>query len=121
EADKQLESLQVFSEWESIKTVSQFNIVKGTITAEVPFSGIIFIGLFQRSIPEGLPLYGTVLPSSLGNYLFADIKPGKYFLMATAIPWQTETTDILLPYSTLRARSMHPIIVENNISIPPQN
>jgi|SRR5699024_6267674 len=48
EADKQLESLQVFSEWESIKTVSQFNIVKGTITAEVPFSGIIwFISAFN--------------------------------------------------------------------------
>lgn len=41
--------------------------------------------------------------------------------MATAIPWKTETIDILLPYSTLRARSMHPIIVENNISIPTQN
>lgn len=120
EADNHLESLQKFSEWNSLYTKNHFNIVKGAVIAEVPFSGVIFIGLFQKSIPEGLPLYGTVL-SSLGDYLFTDVKPGIYYLMATAISWETEATDILLPHTTLRARSINPIIVQNGIPIPQQN
>jgi len=120
EADNQLESLQIFSEWNPVNTENHFNVVKGTVLAEVPFSGVIFIGLFQKSIPEGRPLYGTVL-SSLGDYLFTDVKPGKYYLMTTAISWETEATDILLPNTTLRARSIDPIIVQNGIPIPKQN
>ena len=120
EADKQLASLQIFSKWNSVNTEDHFNVVKGTILAEVPFSGAIFIGLFQKSIPEGLPLFGTVL-SSPGEYLFLNVKPGKYYLMSTAISWETEATDILLPYTTLRARSIDPIIVQNGKPIPEQH
>lgn len=120
EADNQLESLQVFSEWHPLSTENQFNIVQGTVTAEVRFSGVILIGLFQKSIPEGLPLYGTVL-TALGDYMFTDVRPGTYYLMATAIPWKMGATDILLPHTTLRARSIHPIIVQNGMSIPQQN
>lgn len=88
--------------------------------AEVPFNGVILIGLFQKSIPEGLPLYGTVL-SSLGDYMFTDVRPGRYYLMATAVSWETEATDILLPHTTLRARSIKPVIVQDRIPVPQQD
>lgn len=120
EVDYQLSSLQIFSNWHPLNTENQNNIVEGTIMAEVPFNGIILIGLFKKAIPEGLPLYGTVL-SSLGDYMFTDVKPGTYYLMATAVSWETEATDILLPHTTLRARSIKPITIQNGISNPQQN
>jgi AraC-like DNA-binding protein len=120
EADNHLHSLQTLSEWHPLSSGNHSNFVRGTVMAEVPFSGVIFIGLFEKSILEGLPLYGTVL-SSLGEYMFTDVKPGTYYLMATAVSWETEATDILLPHTTLRARSIHPIIVQNVMPIPQQN
>lgn len=120
EADDQLEALKILSAWNPVPPEKHVHVVKGTVQAEVPFNGVIFIGLFQKSIPEGLPLYGTVL-SSLGDYLFTNVKPGKYHLMTTAISWETRATDILLPHTTLRARSIDPIIVHADIPIYQQN
>lgn len=120
ETDNQLYSLQKISGWGPPSAESGFNVVQGTVTAEVSFNGVILIGLFQKSIPEGLPLYGTVL-SSLGDYLFTDVKQGTYYLMATAVSWKTEATEILLPHTTLRARSINPIIVQNGQPISRKN
>src|SRR5699024_8540961 len=120
EADHQLEALTILSAWNLGHTEKHVNVVKGTVQAEVPFHGVIFIGLFQRSIPEGLPVYGTVL-YSLGNYSFTNVKPGKYYLMTTAISWETKATDILLPHTTLRARSIDPIIIQNGTPLYQQN
>lgn len=120
EADDQLKSLKILSAWNPVRIKNYFNVVKGTVQSEVPFHGVIFVGLFQNSTPEGLPLYGTVL-SSLGNYLFTNVKPGKYYLMTAAISWETKATDILLPHTTLRARSIDPIIVQNGRPIYQQN
>lgn len=116
EAGNQLEALKTLSAWDPVRTEKRVNVVRGTVQAVVPFKGVIFIGLFQKSIPEGLPLYGTVLYSP-GNYLFTNVKPGKYYLMTTAISWETKATDILLPYTTLRDRSIDPIIVQNGIPL----
>lgn len=41
--------------------------IGGTVQAASAFSGVIFIGLFAKPIPEGLPLYGTLL-FSLGSF-----------------------------------------------------
>ena len=120
EADHQLEALKILSAWNPVRTEKHVHVVKGTVQAEVPFHGVIFIGLFQKSIPEGLPVYGTVL-SSLGDYSFTNVKPGKYYLMTTAISWETKATDILLPHTTLRARSIDPIIVQNGTPLYQQN
>src|SRR5699024_2379313 len=118
--NNQLQSLQTFSECSPLITENSINKVKGTVKANGAFYGIIFIGLFPKSIPEGLPLYGTVLPS-LGDYMFSDVKPGTYYLMATAVSWKTEAIDILLPHTNLRARSIHPIAVQPGLPIRQQN
>ncbi|BAC12868.1 transcriptional regulator (AraC/XylS family) (divided with OB0911 and OB0912) [Oceanobacillus iheyensis HTE831] len=77
------------------------------------------IGLFAKPIPEGPPLYGTLLPS-LGDFCFTGIQPGIYYLMATSVSWEMPSTDILLPYRTLRTRTREPIIVETNLAVPHQ-
>lgn len=91
--------------------------VEGTIQATEPFKGVILIGLFPKPIPEGQPLYGTLL-SSLGYFSFADVKPGTYYLMATSISWTMQTMDVLLPQATLRTRSRNPIIVKQESAVP---
>jgi hypothetical protein len=85
----------------------------------IPFHGFILIGLFAKPIPEGLPLYGTLL-SSLGDFCFTGVKPGTYYLMATSVSWGMEAMDFLLPQTTLRTRSREPIIVGTYTSVPHQ-
>ncbi|MEC5425094.1 AraC family transcriptional regulator [Virgibacillus sp. C22-A2] len=120
EANNHLKSLQKLTDWESpYTTKNPHNKVAGTIQAKAAFNGVILIGLFAKPIPEGLPLYGTLL-SSLGDFYFTDVKPGLYFLMATAVSWETQATDILLPHTTLRARTKEPIIVSPHSCVPHQ-
>ncbi|MGG3570956.1 helix-turn-helix transcriptional regulator [Bacillus gobiensis] len=118
QADNHFQSLKRLSDWQmSYPAATQHvRVVEGTVQAEIPFEGVILIGLFPKPIPEGPPLYGTLLPS-LGNFCFPNVKPGTYYLMATSIPWGMQPTDILLPYTTLRTRSKEPIIVDHDTSL----
>ncbi|MFE9274985.1 helix-turn-helix transcriptional regulator [Paenibacillus glucanolyticus] len=115
EADKHLLSLQSLNDWRESMPIQNPNLtVEGTIEATAPFQGVILIGLFAKPIPEGFPLYGTLLPS-VGSFRFTDVSPGTYYLMATSVPWGMQAVDFLLPQSTtLRTRSREPIIVTSN-------
>lgn len=90
--------------------------VAGTVKASFPFHGLVFIGLFALPIPAGLPLYGTIL-SSIGSFYFTNVRPGSYYLMATAISWEMDHREILIPSQTLRAKIDTPIIVQ--MTTPP--
>jgi AraC family transcriptional regulator len=57
---------------------------------------VIFIGLFSKPVPEGLLLYGTLL-SSEGLFCFKNVNLGMYYLMATSVSWEMESSDVLLP------------------------
>ncbi|MDF2649504.1 MAG: transcriptional regulator [Paenibacillus sp.] len=119
QADEHFRTLQKLKEWHSDNSPStQYITIKGTIHTEIPFEGVILIGLFAKPIPEGLPLYGTLVSSSSGNFSFTDVKPGTYYLMATSVSWGMQAIDFLLPHTTLRTRSKEPIIVEPFSYIP---
>jgi AraC-like DNA-binding protein len=116
QASNHLDSLKELTDWGSYAaSVYTSSDVQGTIQAKIPFRGIILVGLFSKPIPEGLPLYGTLM-SSLGNFYFQNVNPGIYYLMATAVSWEMGTTDILLPHTTLRAKSKQAVIVESNVN-----
>ncbi|GGG10792.1 AraC family transcriptional regulator [Paenibacillus albidus] len=120
EADNHMNALQRLGEWKGIYPGQlPYNTIQGTVEAEVPFQGVILIGLFARPIPEGFPLYGTLL-SELGKFSFSNVKPGTYFLMATSIAWGTAAVDVLLPHRTLRTRSRNPIVVQPYTRVPYQ-
>ncbi|MFS0749238.1 AraC family transcriptional regulator [Oceanobacillus sp. 1P07AA] len=87
------------------------NTLSGTVEAETLFEGIIFIGLFTKPIPEGLPIVGTVVRNT-GNFHLKDIPVGIYYLMATGFPWSSTSTSILIPHHTLRVRKLEPITVD---------
>lgn len=112
QADHYLRSLQKLNDWEDPAiSGSQGATIEGTVRTEIPFEGVVLVGLFAKPIPEGLPLYGTLIPSS-GTFRFTDVKPGIYYLMATSVSWGMQAKDFLLPQTTtLRTRSKEPIIV----------
>lgn len=95
------------------------NRIEGIVRSEVPFHGIVLVGLFPKPIPEGLPLYGTLVRGA-DSFCFAGVKPGLYYLMATSISWGMPAKEFLLPYSTLRTRSRTPIMVQSGAPVPPQ-
>ncbi|GAA3404250.1 helix-turn-helix domain-containing protein [Paenibacillus hodogayensis] len=120
-ADRHLHSLQQLDSWREalFPLASPYGKVEGTVQATEPFQGVILIGLFARPIPEGIPLYGTVL-SALGSFCFTGVKPGTYYMMATSVSWGTQSVDVLLPHSTLRTRSREPIVVKPFSAVPYQ-
>lgn len=120
QADNHFRSLQRLERWSvSHASASAYSRVEGNIQSEIPFEGVILIGLFAKPIPEGIPLYGTLL-SSVGEFCFEGVKPGTYYLMATSVSWGMQAKDILLPHTTLRTRSRQPIIVEPYSAVPYQ-
>lgn len=92
--------------------------VEGTVRTDIPFEGLILVGLFPRPIPEGLPLHGTLLRSP-GGFRFPNVKPGKYYLMATTVSWEMPAIDVMLPGTTLRARQQ--VIVHPSVPVPHQD
>ncbi len=119
-ADDPIRSLRALDDWSTwIPTFSNLARIEGTIDAAVPFEGVVLIGLFAKPIPEGYPLYGTLL-SSLGEFRFSDVQPGTYYLMATSVPWGMQSMDFLLPHHTLRTRSKIPIVVGPDFLVPHQ-
>ncbi|MBP1989820.1 helix-turn-helix domain-containing protein [Paenibacillus eucommiae] len=121
QADNLFRSLQDLNQWrDSVHPIiNPYARVEGNVQAEVPFEGVILIGLFAKPIPEGLPLYGTLL-SSLGDFCFTDVKPGTYYLMATSVSYGMQAVDFLLPHTTLRTRSKEAILVQPYTTVPHQ-
>ncbi|WNC17373.1 AraC family transcriptional regulator [Brevibacillus brevis] len=121
-ADTDFQTLRKIGDWnlEKLPTPRKFSVT-GTVHAELPFDGVVLVGLFAKPIPEGLPLYGTVIRSSAGHFSLRDIRPGTYYLMATSVHWEMDAKEILLPNSTLRTRSRQPIIVTPDSVVPHQD
>lgn len=114
----QFHSLKQINQWSpSISPNSTGNRVEGIVESEVPMEGVIFIGLFAKPVPEGIPLYGTLL-SGEGSFCFVNVKQGMYYLMATSVSWEMESNDVLLPEKAFRYRSHQPIIVKDCFSVP---
>ena len=113
-ANLNLRSLQAFPEWPALPPVTRHHAtIEGTVQSEIPFAGAVLIGLFAKPIPEGLPVYGTMVASP-GHFRFASVKPGTYYIMAASVSWEMQAMDVLLPNETLRARPKTPIIVERS-------
>lgn len=106
-----MELLQQLNVWRDESSFSNpYLKVEGMIDSSEQFEGFVLVGLFAKPIPEGLPLYGTLL-SNVGTFSFIDVKPGIYYLMATSIQWGMAAADILLPHTTLRAKDNQPIVI----------
>ncbi|MEK3881252.1 AraC family transcriptional regulator [Paenibacillus sp. PL2-23] len=117
-AGQYLSLLQELKDWRTSDLLApQHATVRGAVTSEFAFEGVVLIGLFPKPIPEGLPLYGTLL-GALGEFVIPNVKPGIYYVMATTISWGTEAKRMLLPQTTLRSRSKTAIVVGAGEELP---
>ncbi|HYG57318.1 MAG TPA: AraC family transcriptional regulator [Symbiobacteriaceae bacterium] len=118
QANYSLRSLQGLSDWQ-VRRPDNGAVIEGTVQAPLRFAGATLIGLFPKPVPEGLPQHGTLIPG-VGDFRITGVKPGIYYLMATAVAWEMNAMDFLLPQTTLRARAKEPIIVGPYASVPHQ-
>lgn len=119
QVSEQMRALQRLDDWRERSLVVPGTTITGSVQVTVPFAGMILIGLFAKPIPEGLPLYGTLLPGP-GPFRMAGVRPGIYYLMATALDWQLSAADVLLPHGTLRTRAHKPLLIRSGYALPPQ-
>jgi len=118
-ASEHLERLADAGVWRARREPATGPVVEGTLRTEVPFNGIIRVGLFGKPIPDGLPDYGTLVRAG-GSFRFSGVKPGVYYLLATTVSWGMQARELLLPDSTLRFRSASPIVVRHGERTPHQ-
>lgn len=76
--------------------------VTGRISAPARFRGMIFVGLFESSIPQGKPLACTV-PTEGGSYSIEDAPEGEFYLFGLGLERPIDTPDCLQYEGALRA------------------
>ncbi len=74
--------------------------LSGHIYTNRPFSGIIFMGLFPKPIPQARPVVGTLLYAP-GSYRLGPVPDGSYYLMVAAFPLSENPQTYLLPDNVL--------------------
>lgn len=85
---------------------------RGVITAPHAFSGLIFIGLFPKPIPQGLPV-ACVTVTAPGAFQMRDAPDGRYYALAAALPPSPDRLAYLAPdaYGVLVAACSQPVTV----------
>lgn len=73
------------------------------------FNGLVFVGLFERQIPQALPVAGDLLFGA-GQYRIPTVADGAYHVLAVAIPWPLDLQAFFLPSLMLRD-GMGPCVV----------
>ncbi|GAB2555281.1 helix-turn-helix domain-containing protein [Gracilibacillus alcaliphilus] len=107
---KYIQQLQKLSHSDKESAAPMPHQLTGVIQTQEAFQGIIFVGLFQKPTPEGVPISGTLLTNT-GPFQLDFIPIGTFYLMATALAWDESSPSILVPTETLRVRHPDPITI----------
>jgi AraC family transcriptional regulator len=85
--------------------------VGGSITAPDSFTGLIFAGLFPKTIAQNRPVACTSI-SAPGPFQVWPVPDGSYYLLVAALPWSQNALTYLLPESELLVGiSEQPVLV----------
>jgi AraC family transcriptional regulator len=68
----------------------------GRVSCSEAFTGMIYVGLFPRPIPQGRPVRWMCLTKP-GPYMFACVPDGSYYALAVAFPKADDPQAYLLP------------------------
>lgn len=68
----------------------------GRVSCSEAFTGMIYVGLFPRPIPQGKPVRWMCLTKP-GPYMFACVPEGSYYALAVAFPKADDPQAYLLP------------------------
>lgn len=91
------------------------SFISGELCTPENFEGLIFIGLFEKMIPQSKPLSGTLVTRA-SRYKIGRVPDGTYNLLVAALPRSVEPLDYLLTdiSKLLVGVGKEPIIVEQN-------
>lgn len=92
----------------SVKSIAR---VDGMVTAPISVKSHVYIGLFHDAIAASRPIVGQLLPEP-GHFVLSHVPPGRYFLMAAALPDAGSPLDHLLPRTNMLVGISEPVIVE---------
>lgn len=90
-----LEALRTFRDHGLPHMLPRTGVI-GQVVADVDFSGVVFIGLFNDPIPQGAPVGWTMLHEP-GLFHLPTVPNGLYWLFAAAFPWSDDPLLYLLP------------------------
>jgi AraC-like DNA-binding protein len=95
--------------------------VSGAITAPGPFTGLIFVGLFSKPLPQNRPVACATLAAP-GHYQIAPVPDGCYYLFSAALPREQRALTYLLPETGLLVgRAEQPVLVRGGRASMPVN
>lgn len=91
--------------------------VIGHINSATPVEGLIFVGLFQKRIPQGRPAGGTILTGP-GSFCIGPVPPGRYYIFAAALHKARDLLSYLWPEPSdlLVGVSQAPITVRSGLT-----
>jgi len=91
------------------------SFISGELRAPENFEGLIFIGLFEKMIPQSSPVSGTLVTRAC-QYKIKAVNDGTYYLLVAALPRSVEPLDYLLMdlSKLLVGVGETPIIVKKN-------
>jgi AraC-like DNA-binding protein len=109
------------SESLSVPTASRFDMtaaataatVSGRVEAPEWFAGTIFVGLFTTPIPQGAPIFGTVIQRP-GPYHVPSVADGIYYILAAGLARSKDLREYFLYETTLRGGGQ-PILIRNGV------
>src|SRR6201990_2445926 len=81
--------------WQAYRGKTETGYFEGEIVAPENFAGIIFIGLFEKMIPQSRPKAGTLLVRG-GVFQIGPLPEGEFNLLAAALPRAKDPLDYLL-------------------------
>ncbi len=85
----------------------------GSVSAPETFTGLIYVGLFPKPLPQGLPVSCTRL-SGPGSYFIKSVPDGCYYVLAAALPLSEGPLAYLSPDSGLLVGiSQEPLVMHN--------
>ena len=87
--------------------------ISGRITAPEWFAGAIFVGLFTTPIPQGAPMFGTLVQQP-GAYYVPAVADGIYYILAAGLPQSKDPRDYFLYERALRGGGQR-ILIRNGV------
>lgn len=94
-------------------TAATATTVSGTVTAPEWFAGTIFVGLFTTPIPQGAPIFGTVIQQP-GAYHMPSVADGVYYVLAAGLARSEDLREYFLYETTLRGGGQ-PVLIRNGV------
>lgn len=91
--------------------VTSIACVEGTVVAPIAVKLHVYVGLFYDAIAATRPIVGQLLPEP-GHFVLSQVPPGRYFLMAAALPDAGSPLEHLLPRGDILVAMAAPVVVE---------